>query len=315
MNEIIKEVLQIRYIKLHFTIMFTEDTVMPKYKASALRGGMGEMLLRANCISDRNCAVCGFEPECVVRRTMYSKFVRKPDFVTSGESIGYVLECENYAEVFRAGEEMEFCLLLFGRTIVYFNLYMQAFYALGVYGIGKNKSRFQIVSVANSMKEPLLDGDSNVYMQRYQVMNVADYVSYRMKGAGGCRTDVEMLFKTPLALKYQGEMLREFHMEAILKSIVRRIYMLDCFEGLDVRPYEYASGQVPEMISQKFCHIAVPRYSSTQDSKMVLHGIEGNIRLCGPEEDILAMLYAGELIHIGKNTSFGFGRYRVRKDR
>lgn len=312
MNKRIRELLQIRYIKLHFTVVFTEDTVMPKYKASALRGGMGEMLLRANCISDRNCAVCGFEPECVVRRTMYSKFERRPEFVTSGESVGYVLECENYTEVFRAGDEMEFCLLLFGRTIVYFNLFLQAFYALGMCGIGKYKSRFQVASVANSKKESILEGNNDIYMQRYQVMNVADYVAYRMGGAGSGAV-CEMVFKTPLALKYQGEMLREFHMEAIIKSAARRIYMLDCYEGLDAGPYESAPGQVPEMLSQKARHIAVPRYSSTQDSKMVLHGIEGSVAFEAPGEDVLALLYAGELLHIGKNTSFGFGRYRVRR--
>ena len=50
MNEELKKALQIRYVKLHFTIEMLEDTVLPKYKASALRGGIGEMLLRANCV-------------------------------------------------------------------------------------------------------------------------------------------------------------------------------------------------------------------------------------------------------------------------
>lgn len=49
-----------------------EDTYLPVNKVSAIRGGMGEMLLRSNCIRDRNCAVCDFKGECIVRRTMYS---------------------------------------------------------------------------------------------------------------------------------------------------------------------------------------------------------------------------------------------------
>lgn len=110
---------------------------------------MGEMLLRANCIRDRNCETCDFESECIVQRTMYSKFEEKPAYITKGDSIGYVIECENYQEEFEAGEAMQFHLMLFGKTIVYFNQYLQAFFALGMQGIGKYQARFEIIGVTN----------------------------------------------------------------------------------------------------------------------------------------------------------------------
>ena len=124
----VSRVLQIRYVKLHFTIMFPQDSILPKSKASALRGGMGEMLLRANCISDRNCDNCDFYKECIVQRTMYSQFENKPDFITTGDSVGYVVECENYEEEFPTGSTLTFNLILFGKTIVYFNQYLQALF-------------------------------------------------------------------------------------------------------------------------------------------------------------------------------------------
>ena len=58
MNETLQEALNVHYIKLSFTLVLTEDTVLPVHKVSALRGGMGEMLLRANCIRDRKCESC-----------------------------------------------------------------------------------------------------------------------------------------------------------------------------------------------------------------------------------------------------------------
>ncbi|MCI9148388.1 MAG: hypothetical protein HFG73_09010, partial [Hungatella sp.] len=75
-------------------------------KVLALRSGIGEMLLRANCIRNRKCGVCDFEKECIVRRTMYFLFEKdkKPVFITTGESVGYMLECENYQEEFYGGE-------------------------------------------------------------------------------------------------------------------------------------------------------------------------------------------------------------------
>ena len=72
MEQQLEEALKIRYIKLHFTVSMLEDTELPIEKVSALRGGMGEMLLRANCVRDRECGKCDFESECIVRRTMYS---------------------------------------------------------------------------------------------------------------------------------------------------------------------------------------------------------------------------------------------------
>lgn len=311
MNEELKAALQIRYVKLHFTIEMLEDTVLPKYKASALRGGIGEMLLRANCVRDRDCEHCDFESECMVQRTMYSKFEKKPEFVTTGESVGYVLECEDYQEEFQAGECLNFQLILFGKTIVYFNQYMQALYALGMQGVGKYNSRFQIVSVTNTKKEPILE-ENNIYMKNYEIQKISDYVIYRMEQLkqNGLKNIVR--FKTPLTLKYQNEYLKEFHMKAIVNAVKRRLYMLECFEGTDSGYYNKKYENIPEILKQEHCFIGVPRFSNRQGEKMVLKGIEGEIHLTEMEDEILMLLLAGELIHIGKNTSFGFGRYRLR---
>lgn len=192
--------LQIRYIKLHFTILFTEDSILPVYKASALRGGIGEMLLRANCIRDRACDSCDFESECIVCRTMYSKFDLKPAYVTSGDSIGYVLECEKYQTHFQA-----------------------------------------------------------------------------------C---------------------------GMLSLVKRRIYMLDCFEGINNNFYYDYGIPVPEIASQQKKHVKVRRHSS-QKGIMFLYGITGFVQLKGIHPDTFPLLLAGELIHIEKNTSFGFGRYQI----
>ena len=53
------------------------------------------------------------------------------------------------------------------------------------------------------------------------------------------------------------------------------------------------------------------RYSSTQDSKVKLRGMVGEVRFEDISGEYLPYVLAGELLHIGKNTSFGFGRYTV----
>ena len=57
MSQLLIKSQDIRYTKLTFTIEFTEDIMLPKQKVSAIRGGIGEMLLRANCVRRRECEV------------------------------------------------------------------------------------------------------------------------------------------------------------------------------------------------------------------------------------------------------------------
>lgn len=302
------DALHIRYTKLYFTLTMAEDTILPKYKGSALRGGIGEMLLRANCVRNRDCENCDFREECLVQRTMYSHFDKKPAFVTTGESIGYVLVCENYDEEFSQGDELQFTLTLFGKTIVYFNQYLQAIAALGMSGLGKYRSKFYLTSIKNERREDILE-ESSVIMERYRTSFVDEYVKRRL--AARKEPVTKLRFYTPFTTKYQGEFLQEFDMNAVLASIRRRIYMLDCFEGIDKD--EFAKMILPEitMLKQKAYLESVPRYSSRQDSHMVLKGIKGSCLLEPVPEEALEFLYAGELLHIGKNTSFGFGKYRV----
>lgn len=54
MSQLLIKSQDIRYTKLTFVVQFTEDTMLPKQKVSAIRGGIGEMLLRANCVRGAN---------------------------------------------------------------------------------------------------------------------------------------------------------------------------------------------------------------------------------------------------------------------
>ena len=302
-------IFDIRYVKLHFILGITEDTVMPRYKASAIRGGIGEMLLRANCIRDRNCDNCDFESECIVRRTMYSKMEIQPEFMSAGDSVGYVTECEDYREEFSEGDELRFNLLLFGKTIVYFSQYLNAIYALGMNGIGKDHSRYRIISVKNTMNKDILV-DNNINMDEYKVGMIADYIAYRRRQAEKEPLKGEIAFRTPLTVKYRGEEIKSFAIEPIYEAAKRRVYMLDCFEGIESNGMEQ-NPALPAVTGEEHHKVAIRRYSNHQESTMMLHGIQGSLTLEELPDEMLDILFAGELMHIGKNTSFGFGRFRI----
>ena len=360
MSQLLIKSQDIRYTKLTFIIEFTEDTVLPKQKVSAIRGGIGEMLLRANCVRRRECEGCDFADECIVQRIMYSKYEKKPSFVTTGESVGYVLECDNYKEEFYQGDQLSFHLILFGKNIVYFNQYLQAVNMLGVSGLGKHQAHFVIAAVKNQYWQDILVNNS-INMGNYQISTVGEYIDYRMRqlqkarlqepqlqeqpqkeqpqkeqlqkeqpqkeqpqkessqkesqgnlshAGDGCYSGM-LAFRTPFTVKYQGEFIRDLQMEPIIASIRRRLYMLDCFEGIEAEIFWDETPETAITVRQQSRLEGVNRYSNRRDSAMTLRGIKGKVWFEGADLDTMKLLFAGELLHVGKNSSFGFGEYQV----
>lgn len=115
----------IPYIKLTFCTQIINDVKMPCSKVSALRGGMGEMLLRQNCVGDRNCGLCRFNQSCVVMHTFYSYMPKKPSYVTGKESVGYLIECNDRKEEYPAGSDFKFYLILFGESIAFLTCFFR----------------------------------------------------------------------------------------------------------------------------------------------------------------------------------------------
>lgn len=296
--------------------MFPESSVLPMYKTSALRGGMGEMLLMANCVHDQYrydhaknpagnpCAGCEFEEDCLVRRILYSEYEIRPAFVPPGESTGYIFECEDYRRTVSAGDAMNFHLLLFGKTIVFLNPIMQSLFMLGNAGLGGNHARFEITKVRNQFGDAVMQ-NGQIFKQKYRAQTVLDYVNYRLKHP----MMFNMTVRTPMTLKFHGEELASFDAEAILRAACRRIFMLDCYEGIETQSMRPML-ELPEITQQWAIPMEVPRYSGTHDRRIFLHGIRGTVMWDHLGEETYAVLLAGELLHIGKNVTFGFGKYR-----
>lgn len=152
-------------------------------------------------------------------------------------------------------------------------------------------------------------------MDNYVVHMLYDYLLFRVMRIRdiSVKAEVRMIFLTPLTLKYQGEFFREFRMDAILKAIRSRIFRLDCFEGFACDILEEDEDDHTVKICGQEYHLAsVSRYFTRKNENMVLKGLKGYVLLEELTEELLELLLIGELIHIGKNTDFGFGRYYLK---
>lgn len=305
---LLKKRLSILYIKLRFRLLFPDDTILPYYKVSALRGGMGEMILCTNCIQDRNCHSCRFVKACLVRKLVYTDMEKKLDFMTGDDSLGYLIECDDHRTKIQAGDSLYFTLTLFGNSLVYFGQYLQAFYQLGMHGIGKYHSQYRIGSVWNHEKQPVVEGNQ-VYMEHYQPDTIYDYVCRRRKQICKDKLENTMIFHMPLSLKYKGQYLDRFSSEAICQALSRRIWMYDYFMEKYIEKPIFK--QYPKIVKQTVKKVCVRRYSSTHGKKMNLYGIQGRVCFDDIDHELLCYLLAGEVLHIGRDSSFGFGGYTI----
>ena len=121
-----------------------------------------------------------------------------------------------------------------------------------------------------------------------------------------------MTFLTALSMKYQQEFMEQFDGDALVRAAARRVQMLDYYIGVEAETPVFSS--CPRALAQTVRKEQVRRYSGTQDSHMRLKGITGTMTFDSMPEECLEYLIAGELTHVGRNTSFGFGKYRLSRD-
>ena len=309
-RDTILKTLNIRYVDLKFTLLFPEDTTLPRYKVSALRGGMGQILLEQHCIRNGNCENCDFSKACVLQQTLYSQYEIQPAFAQKGNSIGYVLECSDIREKFWEGDRLQFHLLLFGKTIVYLYEFIQAFYWLGRRGIGKVHGQYDIINIKDQNGNLLLKS-GNLYCRNMEVDIIRNYVLKREKEIFLQKSaERKLRFLSPVTIKYRGEFIHEFTKSALLESVMRRIYSFNCFEGIEMERISLEEEKF--IIKEQRCFPrSEKRFSSTSGKPMLLRGSGGNITISALSETVLLALLAGEKMHIGKNTSFGFGKYII----
>lgn len=301
---------EIRFQKYTFTISILEDSELPANKTSMFRGGIGEMLLRKNCLSDRNCEKCGLKDSCIVPNIYYHRFRARPDFVRGKESEGYIIDCTDLRETFDAGDYLDFSITLFGDVIVYFSTIMDAVYMLGQAGVGVDNANYEVVRIKNSDDEIIMK-DNQVYLRNAAPLLLGDYIDKRMDGlnVSGDEACVQFKLMSPCSIKSKGELIYEFDSDALANSIYRRVYVLNCFEGNEIDRY-YENDSPLEILEQTSRKVTISRYSSTHRKKLYLTGFVGEAKM-KVKGKFIPYLVAGEILHVGKNTSMGFGKYSI----
>jgi len=128
-------------------------------------------------------------------------------------------------------------------------------------------------------------------------------------------TYLTLHFLTPIHIKSGKHQINELSFVVLITALSRRIKHLiqlygDISSNINVQPLIAAAQQISVVHSHVQRH-KIPRFSQRQQVRMTFEGLIGNITYQGNFTPYAPWLIAGEALHLGNLTSFGFGKYQL----
>lgn len=301
-----------------FSLLSKEELLLPQYKGSALRGSFGHILKRV-CCSVRDCPSCG---RCVLNQKCPYAYI----FETTqpNEDIlvkrlkdvprPFVLEPpEGRVRVLPAGHAFLFHLSLIGRAIAYFPYFLVAFKELGESGLGRTRGKFTLDKVFAFSH---LGESAEVYSSETNLIHTRD-LSFTLSdlddGLSASRCTIDFL--TPARLKSRESLRHEVDFYTLFSRLLERIQALSLFHCDSPAEIDYLSlKRAARKITTERSSLVFTdwvRYSSRQRTKMSLGGYVGKITYSGDLTPFLPFLRMGQWVHVGKNPTFGLGKYKL----
>lgn len=303
--------------KFIFCLRAEEDGYLPEYKGSLLRGGFGYTFKSLACSEVQgSCGECEDRNACA-----YSYiFETSPDGL-SGRFSDYsdiprpfVLEPDgNLERRFTEGDRLQFHLALMGAAMEYLPYFVFCFDELGRRGLGKGKTRFSLeglfgLDFAAGQWVPLYDETDRLLREDSPVVSAAE-LPFR------CGDTLSLEFLTPTRIKYRGKYICDLEFHVLMRNLLRRISMLAFFHcgfelDVDVKAL-ITEAKMVEVRDWDLKWHDWSRYSTRQNTRMKLGGFVGGVTYEGDFERFMPFIALGEQIHVGKNTTFGLGKYRI----
>ena len=299
--------IELPLILLEYTFRAQDDMILPNYTGSALRGVFGSSLRRICCLArQENCGGCRLITTCPYAVIFESKAGLKNRYVNP-----YVIEPLPFGKrLIKKGECFSFRKILFGREIKQLSFIILAWVKGMQGGMGRTKSRAELVQIVQHHPERdiyLYGGDDS------QLDNAENL--YPIEIPEGIKA-VEIQIQTPLRIQREKHPITPAEITAgdFVSGLVRRLELLYT-SHTDLPPFWgekariLAEAKELTMAKKNLHWQDWTRWSGRQKQHISLGGIIGTFELIGEMRSIIPLLMAGSMVHIGKSTVMGLGKY------
>jgi hypothetical protein len=330
---------KIPYKRFTFIMEAEEEIHLPSYKGSTFRGAFGTQFKKVACaLKKEDCRDCLLKQKCVYAYIFESYSPDEGNILGRVNAIPhpFVIEPpEEEKQRYLTGQTFSIGLILIGHAIQYLPYFIYTFDLLGKNGIGKGRGSCQLKEVytVNSQGDTQLiycSKTRKVDSFSEECIDLSQHVLSVMEGSvpnavHNPTEEVTLRFLTPTRLKYGGKLTIDLEFHIFIRQLLRRLFLLRHYYCKDSSAGAVLSGEGYHRIlidnarltgikesNLQWCDWE--RYSRRQDTRMKLGGFVGDIVYKGAISPFYPFIEAGKILHVGKGTSFGLGKYTIGKN-
>ncbi|RJR05526.1 CRISPR system precrRNA processing endoribonuclease RAMP protein Cas6 [Candidatus Parcubacteria bacterium] len=312
----------IKACRFIFTIVPREPLILPSYKGSTFRGAFGNVFKRIVCATRKNdCSECLLKDKCIYSYVFETLPPSDTRIMRKYKAAPHPFVIEPPLEK-RTGytpeHEINFNLVLIGRAMEYLPYFIYAFEEIGEIGIGKGRGKYSLKTVKALTNDKL--PYSIIYDSNSKTIKSFE-CSPQIISFPDCQVSdnkhLSLTFLTPMRISYNNALTANPEFHILVRNLLRRLSLIAYFHcDVDMTQWDFRG--IIEMAKEvrvkqnSLRWFDWERYSARQDTRMKLGGFIGDIIFEGNINPFMSLIRVGELIHVGKGTTFGLGKYEVR---
>lgn len=297
-------------MRYRFTAELSRPLRLPPYPGSMLRGAFGHALQQLGCNHDRaGCPRHCEHNDCRYRRIFSPSANGELSLSINGQLPPPYLISPLHWPNKEPVQHIEFNMMLFGIARNELMLIIQSWQRALATGLGKGKIPGRLVAVVAELPE----GDKTIYQQGD--LRLAAHPQHYSIPSFENSNSLQLVFNSPLRLQNNGRAIAAHALSPrrFISALLRRLTLM--LEAHAVAPVIPARELL--LLADNISHQHTlswfdwQRYSSHQKKEMTLGGLLGNWHWQGDMAALWPYLWAGQIVHVGKETVFGLGRYQL----
>ncbi|MGK9475776.1 CRISPR system precrRNA processing endoribonuclease RAMP protein Cas6 [Melioribacter sp. OK-6-Me] len=301
--------------KFIFRFESEEEISLPLYKWSMLRGTFGHSFKSVVCITKKKyCDKCLIKNQCSYY-LIFETEARQSNlwFLNGVKKFPHpfiINSPDNDKTSLKKGETFDVSLTIipkFKHLLPFFILTFQKFGQFGISSARHKLSLQKVFSVNSSGVTDIFDSATQNFNENFTAFNI---------NLNSVKTNkVKLEFTTPLRIQENSTLI--YHKDKItpdllMRTILRRVYsVLTLFYDIPVTETN-AGIQDISIVENDLYYQKIQRYSNRQKQKMEFGGLLGSIIISGKNlSEYLPQIVLASHFNIGKNTSFGYGSFKL----
>lgn len=281
----------LRYLTMKVSLIAQKDASLPPFLGSTLRGVIGHALY-----SDRAAYQYLYHNRTINddHRDTVNPYVIVPPAMGKTD--------------YHKGEHLNFQLLLFGDAERFARALLMTLHHAQPLCLGAGRYPFVLAKVTNV-------NEQRVIWERGMLHDIAARGSDLPCLSLPCVTQATVRTVTPLRIRNAGALRTKVDFPVIFRNIASRMTALTARYGGWVDQLEIGRLQ---MLAESIATVQdtmvekqMERFSNRLDSRMEFNGLMGALQFEGDLSPFVPWLYAAQVFHIGRNTTFGMGQIEV----